>query len=164
MSKFYTEFFPALDREIDQALPLFKVPFRDGVTACITGGRDFDDWLELTVIMDHIDQRLPIHLFIEGGATGADRLGYQWAAMRRRITRSLPARWRRLGLAAGPERNSKMKRLLEDANPPGVLIAFPGGNGTADMTAKCNMAGLPVIDIQNVLDACDVANKVTRHD
>lgn len=153
MLNFYTDFFPLLDREIDQALSTSPA-LAAGATACITGGRDFESWMELVLIMDHIDKRLPIRSFIEGGAVGADRLGLQWAMMRRRNTRSIPAKWKRLGLAAGPERNSDMLRLLEAASPSGMLVSFPGGNGTADMTAKVSMAGLPVIDIQNVLDAC----------
>lgn len=153
MPKLYTEFFPALDREIDQVLSLCPA-LADGATACITGGRDYSDWLEVSMVMDYINKRLPIRFFIEGGASGADRLGLQWATMRRRNTRSVPAKWKRLGLAAGPERNSDMLRLLKAASPPGMLVSFPGGNGTADMTAKVNMAGLPVIDIQAVLDAC----------
>jgi hypothetical protein len=43
-----------------------------------------------------------------------------------------PANWKVYGRAAGPIRNMKM--LLE--GKPDLVVAFPGGIGTADMVKK----------------------------
>lgn len=57
--------------------------------------------------------------------------------------RGFPADWGSLGKAAGPIRNSLM---LTEANPS-LVIAFPGGKGTADMISKARAAGVKVIEV-----------------
>lgn len=51
-----------------------------------------------------------------------------------------PADWKRFGRAAGVLRNTAML-----ADRPELVIAFPGGKGTADMVRKAKAAGLEVI-------------------
>jgi hypothetical protein len=51
-----------------------------------------------------------------------------------------PALWTQHGKKAGPMRNQAMVDLL-----PEIGIAFPGGNGTADMAARCRAAKIPVV-------------------
>jgi hypothetical protein len=46
--------------------------------------------------------------------------------------------------AAGGIRNQRML----DEEKPNLVVAFPGGNGTADMCRRANSAGLEVIEVR----------------
>lgn len=144
-------FYAALDGEIYRARTRLQHPVGRGIMVGVTGGRDYEDWRVTVAVFDRIHSFLPIRTLLHGNASGLDTLARQWAQMRGRTIRGLPARWRSQGLSAGPERNSAMLEILE-GELNAVLVSFPGGNGTADMTAKTNMAGLPVIDVDRVLD------------
>lgn len=50
-----------------------------------------------------------------------------------------PADWGRYGKAAGPIRNQEMLESGID-----LVIALPGGRGTADMVRRAEGAGVPV--------------------
>lgn len=52
-----------------------------------------------------------------------------------------PAEWEAHGKAAGPIRNAHM---LSDFKPD-LVVAFPGGRGTADMVKKAQDAGVTVL-------------------
>lgn len=52
--------------------------------------------------------------------------------------RFYPADWRTHGRVAGPKRN---QRMIDDADS---LVVFPGGRGTADVTARAERKGIPV--------------------
>jgi hypothetical protein len=80
---------------------------------------------------------------VQGGARGADALACQWAAMHRVPNQTFEADWETHGSFAGPMRNAAM--LAE--GKPDLVIAFPGGRGTADMTKKARRAGVKVIEI-----------------
>jgi hypothetical protein len=118
----------------------------------VTGGREFDDWMMVNATLQTIDHYSPFNTLLHGAARGLDTQAGHWAMRHRKTVRTLPARWRSLGNAAGPERNSAMLDILLTGRPHAALVSFPGSTGTADMTAKCNIAGLPVIDIQTILD------------
>lgn len=106
----------------------------------VCGGRDYNDrdhiWNTLVVIPD-------VTCIIHGCATGADHeamcvaeaLGIKHAPFR--------ADWHTHGKAAGPIRNA---RMLKDGKPD-LVIAFPGGRGTADMIRQATAAGIPVREI-----------------
>jgi len=78
---------------------------------------------------------------VSGGATGADRYAHCWAwAMKQRVDSCIfRADWGRHGKAAGPMRNQAM--LSHGAD---LVVAFPGGRGTADMTRRAEAAKVPV--------------------
>lgn len=67
-------------------------------------------------------------------------LGEQWANERRLAVMRLPAPWDTMGAGAGRVRNLWM---LEYGRPD-LVVAFPGGHGTADMISKARKAGIPV--------------------
>jgi len=96
----------------------------------ICGGRDYADYDAFTRAMN----RLPFKpsIVIEGGATGADRMGRQWAISKGIHYATVPALWDAYGLSAGGRRNSAMIILSPD-----YCVAFPGGTGTADMVRQC---------------------------
>jgi hypothetical protein len=49
--------------------------------------------------------------------------------------------WEKYGKPARPIRNQKMI----DDHKPNLVIAFPGGRGTADMVFKARSAGIEVL-------------------
>ena len=110
----------------------------------VCGGRDFDNrafvWTKLDAV--HLDR--PITELMQGGAKGADALASEWASYRPEITRYVcKADWEKHGTAAGPIRN---KRMLEWH--PDLVVAFPGGSGTANMVKLATEAGVEVISFQ----------------
>lgn len=94
----------------------------------VTGGRDFSDLALLTGALDHLHAQHPFTVLIHGDASGADRLSGEWAESRGIQVEARPADWKKHGRAAGPIRNSQM---LDER--PDIVVAFPGGKGTADM-------------------------------
>lgn len=76
-------------------------------------------------------------LIIHGNARGADSLAGQWAALNKITQIAYPANWKRNGKSAGPIRN----QLMLDEALPALVLAFPGGTGTADMIARAMKQG-----------------------
>lgn len=110
----------------------------------VCGGRDFRDRDAVSrALMPYRPQPITEpseHILIVGGASGADAIAEEWAdvwGMRKRV---FPANWAVHGKAAGPIRNQRMI----DEGKPDLVIAFPGGRGTADMIRRAKAAGIPV--------------------
>lgn len=76
---------------------------------------------------------------IEGGAKGADSIAGEWADANNINRITFHADWAKDGNAAGVFRNRKM---LNDGYPD-VVLAFPGGKGTAHMAQISAKAGIP---------------------
>ena len=106
----------------------------------VTGGRDYNNAKHVSQTLDGIDAEHRIDIIIEGGATGADRLADEWAIMRRRARIRCKADWNSHGNAAGPIRNQQML----DEFAPDLVVAFPGGRGTADMIRRAEKAGVKI--------------------
>lgn len=115
----------------------------------VCGGRDYSDsdtafrfldWLREAVE----DLHRPISIVIHGAQTGADQLADDWARERGIPRDPFPAQWTLYGLSAGPRRNAQMLR----EGRPDMCVAFPGGDGTADMVARCERAGVVVLKFQ----------------
>jgi hypothetical protein len=112
----------------------------------VCGGRDYSDRERLfNFLDDFVKERGPITLLIEGGATGADTLARAWAIERNVKAECVRADWKKLGDAAGPVRNAEMLKLKPD-----IVIAFPGGRGTANMKMQTLAAGVPLIEVDSV--------------
>lgn len=103
----------------------------------VCGGRDFSDRKLFRVTME---SKQGIKLIIHGGAKGADTLADQWAKKYAIPVVRMDALWDAHGKQAGGLRNQAMLDLLH----PDAVLAFPGGNGTADMVRRAEKAGLPV--------------------
>ena len=112
--------------------------------ALICGGRDFNDKEKLFSILDELYEKYRFDLIITGGAKGADFLAHQWAAKHRCDAKVFPANWEKHGKVAGILRNREMLKYGQ----PDVVIAFPGGKGTADMVKISKKAGIEVIEIE----------------
>jgi hypothetical protein len=113
----------------------------------VCGGRDYSDVSNVNCWLDAIDKDQHITVVISGvdltNPKGADHLAYLWAKRNRREPKDFPADWTKLGHAAGPRRNQQM---LEDGKPE-LVVAFPGGIGTADMLRRAQAAKLRIIQI-----------------
>lgn len=111
----------------------------------VCGGRDYSDIERVYAELDSIHQARPITCIIEGGAKGADYLACRWSAARGLSEHArFNADWTLHGKAAGPKRNQKML----DEGKPTLVVAFPGGRGTADMISRAKKAGVVVRIVQ----------------
>ena len=90
----------------------------------VTGGRDYDDWAMLQEVLNIIRPTL----IIQGGARGADQMAKEYAEANNIAVRTIDADWTKHGRAAGPIRNKEMLQTY----PLAVIVAFPGGDGTAN--------------------------------
>lgn len=103
----------------------------------VTGGRDYADRLRIHEILHGRD----ITELATGGAVGADELARQWARDHEIDYRIYPAKWTTEGKAAGPRRNMRM----HDAFQPDLVVAFPGGRGTANMVTYATYSGTDLL-------------------
>ncbi|HKS72677.1 MAG TPA: SLOG family protein [Terriglobales bacterium] len=114
----------------------------------VCGGRDFSDRdLMARTLAPYRPSPITAvseHKIIQGGAIGADTLAREWAEVYGVPYREFPADWNKHGRAAGPIRNQRMI----DEGKPDLVIAFPGGRGTADMISRAEKAGIRVMRVR----------------
>lgn len=122
-----------------------------GVRVIVCGGRNFAD----SARVDQILSAWEITELCEGGhrhqrpdgsidwSRSADALARRWANNNGIDGPTIRADWPTLGKKAGPIRN---QRMLDEFQPDAV-IAFPGGDGTADMVRRALKATVPVIEV-----------------
>lgn len=103
----------------------------------VTGGRDFTDIERVRRALRSLEPKPT--LLIHGAAQGADLLAAQVAEEMGIPIEAHPADWEKHKRAAGPIRNAEMV-----ARKPDLLLALPGGRGTANMTRQAIAAGIPV--------------------
>ena len=108
----------------------------------VCGGRHFNDE-KLMYKVFNTGEIGNIDTIIHGGCTGADKIAHDWAFCYARRVEIYHADWTRVGKAAGPLRNI---RMLEHSKPD-LVVAFPGGKGTAHMVKIAKEAGVPVKEI-----------------
>lgn len=137
-------------------------------TILVCGGRDFSSYKTVERVLDILVQRFDKNdlTIIEGGAPGADRMAGMWALRRGIWHASYRAKWEdlshpdaairirangsRYDAMAGHRRNQQML----DEGKPDLVVAFPGGTGTADMVRLAKRAGVEVIEVtENFVDA-----------
>lgn len=144
----------------------------------VTGGRDFNDYAAMRAALDNMHAAegtiaaQPISLIIHGACgcdanepfsckleflRGADALADRWARENGIPVKRMPAEWTRLERAAGPVRNQKML----DEGKPDLVIAFPGGKGTAGMIKLANKAKVPVYDFRGSDTTSDLGGDKT---
>lgn len=112
--------------------------WRKGCIAIVCGGRDYSDKERLRGVLDSLGPGLIIH----GAYGGADTLAQRYGDFFKVHCASVRALWEHYGRRGGPIRNSAMLLLRPD-----LVVAFPGGSGTADMASKAERKGIPVMRI-----------------
>lgn len=115
----------------------------------VTGGRDFTNRPLIEAALKHIPPRDAV--MVHGAARGADNIAaHTWVTMGG-TCEPHPANWDKYGQAAGHIRNQEMVDSGLD-----LLIAFPGGNGTANMVERAKKAGVRVLDMHQTSDAITI--------
>lgn len=114
--------------------------------AIVCGGRKFDNYDFLEHALNEISNEVGgITLIANGACEGADKQSSEWAKRHGIHFVEVPALWDYHGKAAGPKRNRAMIEIID----PDIVVAFPGGFGTADMVERGRKHGLDVIDLRN---------------
>ena len=108
----------------------------------VCGGRYYADRETLEWALEPFSS--PDTVIIHGDAPGADFMADQWAYARNIPVKIFSPDWEKHGRAAGPIRNQAML----DEGKPDLVIAFPGGRGTADMVRRARAAGVKVIEVE----------------
>ena len=116
----------------------------------ITGGRDYTLTALDVAWLDALHAAHPFTEVLTGGAPGPNTSGHAWAMARGIDTAVYPANWTGDGWAAGPIRNRRMLAALL-GHRPRVVLAFPGGRGTADCVRQARKAGVPVLRLGDTL-------------
>lgn len=112
----------------------------------VCGGRDFDNYELLKEVLNKLEKKdLSI---IHGYAMGADKLALDWSVLNKIPCMGYSVDWEKYGKSAGPIRN---KQMLEEGKPD-LVIAFPGGKGTANMIKQATLAGIYVDIIKDSRD------------
>jgi hypothetical protein len=107
----------------------------------VCGSREYDDYDQMCAVLNPLKDSISV--IIQGNADGADCLARMWAVFNKIQKISYQADWETYGRKAGPIRN---QRMLDDGKPD-LVIAFPGGRGTADMVKRARRAGVEVREI-----------------
>lgn len=84
-----------------------------------------------------------VELIIHGGANGADQLAGAFGEAFGIAVATFKADWSR-GKSGGPIRN---QRMLDEAKPD-MVLAFPGGTGTANMVKLAKEANVKVVEVK----------------
>lgn len=108
----------------------------------VCGGRDYDQTGRIGEVLDDLHELCPFTHVIHGGARGADIRAGVWARHRGIQEVRCDANWDKHGKAAGHIRNGAMLALQPD-----LVVAFPGGRGTADMVRQARAAGVHVKEV-----------------
>jgi len=109
------------------------------VRIVVCGGRNFYYVRSIDKVLSKYFIHVSRDILIHGGARGADKIAYDWAMERGFPTAAINANWIYYGNAAGPIRNAAMLLLN-----PELVIAFEGGEGTANMIDTATKAGIEV--------------------
>jgi hypothetical protein len=109
----------------------------------VTGGRDYRDEKKVFETLNKLHATKTVTLVVEGGASGADDLARAWALANGISVKTYPAQWNEYGKLAGPIRNGQML----DEERPDLVVAFPGGRGTANCTKQARERGLKVMHV-----------------
>lgn len=117
----------------------------------VCGGREWGAWTsdpnlsaqrdeEYFLLFAEIESIKP-DVIIHGNARGADTVADDYGRDKDIPILRYKADWTKYGKSAGVRRNETM---LREANPT-IVLAAPGGRGTADMVRRAKEAGIPVM-------------------
>jgi aspartokinase-like uncharacterized kinase len=109
------------------------------VRVIVCGGRDYADRRRVVEVLAGLPEDTVV---VHGAARGADRIAGEVATSLGLRVEAHPANWRCHGKAAGPLRNRAMLAAGVD-----LVVAFPGGSGSADMVRRARRAGIHVVEV-----------------
>ena len=94
-------------------------------------------------VMEQLWEKRKPDMLIHGNANGPDKLAGQFALEQECNVMAIPAKWKTLDKKAGMLRNAEMLIL---ANVD-LVVAFPGGIGTAGMMKLAREKEIPIVDL-----------------
>jgi hypothetical protein len=94
-------------------------------------------------VLSALHRERGIEVILHGAASGADLLSVAWADKNGLPAIGFPANWAKDGKLAGQRRNQK---IISEGHPH-LLVAFPGGNGTAEMIRFAKSERLEIIEV-----------------
>lgn len=112
----------------------------------VCGGRNFTNSPAMNTLLGHLHDEYDFHVLIHGDAPGADKLAAAWAEHFGIDIEAYPAEWAKYGRSAGPRRN---RQMLEEGKPD-LVVALPGGRGTANMVMLAIEAGVELKDCRSL--------------
>jgi hypothetical protein len=124
----------------------------------VCGGRKYREREKVFVVLAGLHRDHGPLTVIQGGATGADALAREWCYRFTGRVRMInePAEWddlshpdarivtRRDGSQYDANAGSRRNQRMIDDWQPDLVVAFPGGSGTADMIRRAEKAGVQV--------------------
>lgn len=117
----------------------------------VTGGRDYADAERVHAELDRIHAEHGIYAVAHGACpAGADAHADSWvdACGGQVLHWRFPAHWSKHGRSAGTKRNGEMLRQVGCVvGAHVVVLAFPGGRGTADCVRQARKLGLRVEEV-----------------
>lgn len=112
----------------------------------VTGGRDYANQIQCWTALDKLHQLHEIDIIIHGDAEGADKMADAWARVKGIQRAVCPACWAHFDPSvAGHRRNRFMLEL-----GPHLVVAFPGGAGTANAVTQAQHRGVKVMDLRKI--------------
>lgn len=108
----------------------------------VCGGRDYNDYTNVFRTLYRLHGDHEITLIVHGGAAGADALAEKFAKEREIPCLRVPAKWSKYSKGAGPRRNAQMLDFM--GIHPDLVVAFPGGPGTANMVKLARNSGVGI--------------------
>lgn len=109
----------------------------------LTGGRLYNDYDKVAWYLHNLDRENNFEIeYIVGDARGFDRCARDYCGYDIDHPNVFEADWELHGRKAGPIRNAAML-----ATEPDLVIAFPGGKGTANCVAQARKLGIPVREV-----------------
>lgn len=134
--------------------------------AIVCGGRKYgmrwredkdvviDDRVALVDAIAAVSPSLIIHgaCVVNGEASGADLIADMWASRHKVPVIRCPAPFAAFGPVAGPARNGGMlamgQAMAKTLRSRLVVVAAPGGRGTASMVRLARAAGVDVVEVE----------------
>ena len=94
-------------------------------------------------VLSDLHRARGIEVILHGAASGVDLLSVVWADKNGLRAVPFPADWARDGKLASQKRNRK----IISQGRPHLLLAFPGGKGTAEVIRFAKAEGVQVVDV-----------------
>jgi hypothetical protein len=110
----------------------------------VTGGRDYSNVVKVFTTLEILLYKNSIITLVVGDSKGADSHATVWAQKKNIPCEIYRADWNYYGRSAGPIRNKKMLESGID-----LLVAFPGGAGTANMTRLCEQHHVKILRVRD---------------
>ena len=128
----------------------------------VCGGRNFNNFELLNGVLNDLFDEYGFDTLIHGAARGADKLAGRWAELHNELYSftgeieiiACPANWNKLGRRAGYVRNVEMLTK----HKPDLVVAFPGGRGTAHMVKIAKEVGVQVIEVEEPNEGVNYAD------